>query len=128
MNIRFITSKLHHQRSTSMTILLLLFTVSLLISCKSQQTAIPKVLQDYLANQGVQETIVDLDYKDSSIPNKRYVSVSVTYNFSTSDGKPQKEFLGFILKQEGDDWKIDRNTTYTKSETKAKDLLSNQSK
>ena len=101
-------------------IILLLMTAS---ACKAQKPPIPKALQDYLNNQGVQETVIDLDYTSPTVADKRYVSITVTYNFSTSSGKPQKEYLGFILKSDGGDWQIDRHTTYTVNEQKAKDLL-----
>jgi hypothetical protein len=97
-------------------------------ACSNPKPPVPRAVQDYLANQGVQETLLDLDYTNPSIPDKRYISVSVTYNFSTSDGKPQKEYLAFILKQEGDSWKIDKNAAYTKSDSKAKEILSSQEK
>jgi hypothetical protein len=101
-------------------LILLLFTLS---ACKGQKSAVPKALQEYLNNQGVQETLVDLDYTSPTVPDKRYVSITVTYNFSTSSGKPQKEYLGFVLKSDGGDWQIDRHTTYTVNQQKAKDLL-----
>lgn len=94
------------------------------LSCKKYNSEVPEPLQEYLKNQGIQETIVDLDYSNSTIPDKKYISLTVTYNFSTSDGKPQKEFLGFILRMIGNEWKVDRNTTYTKSKTMALELLS----
>jgi hypothetical protein len=106
----------------------LFFIILLFSSCKKQETAIPKALQDYLSNQGVQDTIVDLDYSTPSVPDKKYVSITVTYNFSTSSGKPQKEFLGFILKMDGGEWQIDRKTTYTVNSQKAKDLLAGSPK
>src|SRR5690349_9234875 len=102
---------------------LLVIMLTLFSACKKQETGVPKALQEYLSNQGVQETIVDLDYTSPSVPDKKYVSITVTYNFSTSSGKPQKEFLGFILKTEGNDWQIERKTTYTVNTQKAKDLL-----
>ena len=51
---------------------------------------------------------------------------SIIMGAAVADGKPQKEYLAFILKQEGDSWKIDRNAAYTKSEAKAKEILTSQ--
>lgn len=105
-----------------------LVIVLLSVSCKKNDQEIPKSLQEYLKNQGIQETVMDLDYSPVDIPDRKYISLTVTYNFSSSDGKPQKELLGFILKKDGNEWKIDRSTAYTKSDKKAKELLSGNSK
>jgi hypothetical protein len=106
----------------------LIFVLFIFSSCKKQELPVPKVLQDYLSNQGVQQTIVDLDYSDAITPDRKYIALTVTYNFSTSDGKPQKEFLGFILKSDGSDWQIDRKAVYTINQQKAKDLISGNTK
>lgn len=104
-------------------LLQIVLLLSIFSACKEQKSAVPKALQDYLNNQGVQETVVDMDYTSPTVPDRRYLSITVTYNFSTSSGKPQKEYLGFILKQDGSGWQIDRHTTYTVNQQKAKDLL-----
>lgn len=90
---------------------------------KNKNSQIPKSLADYLKNQGVQEMQVDLLYQPSDIPDKKYISLTATYNFATASGTPQKEFLGYILKKEGNNWKVDHNTNYTKNEQTAKDLI-----
>jgi hypothetical protein len=105
-------------------LILIILIIGTSSSCKKPELEAPKSLQEYLKNQGVQETVIDLEYSNPSIPNKKYMSLMVTYNFSTSDGKPQKEFLGFILKLDENEWKVDRITSYTKSDQKAKELFS----
>jgi hypothetical protein len=97
-------------------------------ACKKSSQAIPQSLDNYLKSNGVVDIQVDYEYSLPSIPDKKYLAVTATYNFSTAEGKPQKEYLGYILKLVDNDWKIDRNTTYTKTEQKAKDLLSGSSK
>ncbi|HSE37273.1 MAG TPA: hypothetical protein VLG74_08230 [Blastocatellia bacterium] len=76
-----------------------------------------------MKNQGVTDLQVDSFVTDPSLPGKAYTSATVTYNFATSGGTPQKEFLGFILTQEGSGWRIERNTTYTKDQEHAVKLL-----
>lgn len=71
---------------------------------------------------------VDLSYHLPEFPEKRYLSLTVTYNFATAEGKPQREFLGYVLKRDGQEWKIDKNTIYTKNEQKAKEILSGNEK
>jgi hypothetical protein len=120
----YITSPAFRGPVRLLNLILLILIIGASSSCKKPEIEVPKAIQEFLKNQGVQETIVDLEYSNPSIPNKKYMSLTVTYNFSTSDGKPQKEFLGFILKLDENEWKVDRNTSYTKSDQKAKELLS----
>jgi hypothetical protein len=122
----FYTTKIITLNAKGLQILYLALSLGIVLivaSCNKNDREIPKSLQEYLKNQGIQETIIDLDYSTLDIPDKRYVSLTVTYNFSTSDGTPQKELLGFILKLDDNIWKIDRGATHTKSEKKAKELL-----
>jgi hypothetical protein len=76
-----------------------------------------------LKNQGVTDLKVDSFFTDPGFPGKAYTSATVTYNFATSRGNPQREFLGFILTQEGNGWRIERNTAYTKDHQQAVKLL-----
>ena len=85
-------------------------------------------VEEYLKNQGAQEVKLDRFYTNSAFPNRAYVSVTVTYNFANSSGQPQKEFLGYILRQEGPEWKVDQNTSYTTEEQRAMDLLAGRKK
>ena len=91
-------------------------------SC-SKSDHIPPELNDQLMASGVQDIKLDFTYQNPDIPNKKYQAITVTYNFSTADGTPQKEYRGFILKYENDTWKMDHSTSYTKSAEKAKSLL-----
>jgi hypothetical protein len=102
---------------------LISISIFLFTSC-SKRDEVPKSLEEMLKSHGVQEIQLDLNYQSPEFPDKKYVSLTATYNFATAEGKPQREFLGYILKREGQDWKVDRNVTYTKNEQKAKVLLS----
>jgi hypothetical protein len=95
-------------------------------SCASNESKAKKAIQEYLKNQGVTDLTMDSFFTSSSVPGKAYTSATVTYNFATSDGKPQREFLGFILAQEGSGWRIERNVGYTKEEQQAIKILSGQ--
>jgi hypothetical protein len=98
-------------------------TVLATLSCSSNESQAKKVLEAYLKPHGVGEIIVDLFYTDPNFPNKAYTSATVTYNFASAGGKAQKEFLGFILAREGDAWKIERNSSYTKEKQQAATYL-----
>jgi hypothetical protein len=99
--------------------------ISLLASsaCRNAQAGAEKALQEYLKDQGTREIKIDLLYTNPSFPDQAYVSTTVTYNFASASGSYQKEYAGYILKKDGPNWKVDRNTRYTKDETKANDLL-----
>jgi hypothetical protein len=77
----------------------------------------------YLENQRVTDVTLDLFHKDSRFPDRAYISVTVTHPFATGEGKPQKEGLGYVLKQDGQDWAVERNTSYTKDQARASDLM-----
>src|SRR5262249_33316096 len=104
-----------------------ILTISIFLAgfsaCEKKQNQIPKSLADSLKAVGAQDMQVDLLYQPPDIADKKYLSLTVTYNYATSSGKPQKEFLGYVLKQEGREWKVDHNTNYTKNEQTAKDLI-----
>lgn len=100
--------------------------IVLFSSCASNESKAKKVIQEYVKNQGVTDLTMDSFFTSSSVPGKAYTSATLTYNFSTSDGKPQREFLGFILAQEGSSWRIERNVGYTKDEQLAIKFLSGQ--
>jgi hypothetical protein len=92
-------------------------------SCASRETKGRKVVEDFLKNQGLRDLKVDLFHTSKEHPDKAYISVTVTYNYATSDGSFQREMLGYILKQDGQRYTIEQNTTYTKDQQKAEDLL-----
>jgi hypothetical protein len=94
-------------------------TVVFFSSCTSNESKAKKVIQEYLKNQGVTDIAMDSFFTSPNDPGKAYTSATVTYNFATSDGRPQREFLGFILAKEGSGWRIERSTGYTKDEQQA---------
>jgi hypothetical protein len=104
------------------------FLSSLLLAaaCSSAQEQGQKAVQEFLKNQGVRELKTDAFYTDPAFPDKAYISVDVTYNFASSRGTPQHDYMGFILAREGKAWKIEKNTYYTKDEQKAREILSGQ--
>lgn len=98
-------------------------TVFAAASCSSNESKVKKMLEESLKAHGVTEIIVDLFYTDRNFPDKAYTSATLTYNFATAEGKPQREFIGFILAREGNGWRIERNTSYTKEQQQAAKYL-----
>ena len=107
----------------SFTMLMCLVTVFLTTSCKSNESKAKAVVQEFMKNQGITDLVIDSFYTDSSQPGKAYTSATVTYNFASSGGNAQREFLGFILAQEGSGWRVERTVSYTKDQQQAIKLL-----
>lgn len=92
-------------------------------SCSSNESKVKKMLQEYLKPHGVTDIVVDFFYTDPNFPDKAYASATVTYNFATAEGKPQREFIGHVLTREGDGWRIERSVRYTKESRQAAQYL-----
>ncbi len=76
-----------------------------------------------MKNQGITDLTLDSFFTDPAFPDKAYTSATVTYNFASSSGNPQREFLGFILTKEGNGWRIERTSAYTKDQQQASKFL-----
>jgi hypothetical protein len=92
-------------------------------ACGREQARALKPIEEYLKGLGAREVKADLFLLDKGNPSRAYMSVAITYNFANSKGEPQKEYLGFILKKEGDHWKIEKNVSYTTDERGAEVIL-----
>lgn len=113
-------------RNRALTLILLMACLGMLlstVSCSGNEAKAKKAIQEYLTNQGVVELAVDLFYTDPSLPDKAYASATATYNFAGSEGKPKREFLGYVLTREGTGWKVERNVSYTTERQKAATYL-----
>ena len=110
-------------RTLFLTLLLCCGTVLLTTSCSSNESKAKVVIQEFMKNQGVTDLNVDSFFTDPSLPGKAYSSATVTYNFASSGGNAQREFLGFIMEKEGSGWRIERTTSYTKDKQQAIKLL-----
>jgi len=100
-------------------VLVVCFFPLLATSCSSDKSKAKSAIAEYLKNQGTTSLNVDLFYTDPNFPDKAYTSATVTYNFASSRGTPQRDFLGFILARDGNNWRIERPSVYTKEEQKA---------
>ena len=93
------------------------------VSCTSNESRVKRLLQESLKPHGVTDVVVDLFYTDPNFPDKAYTSATLTYNFATAEGTPQREFIGYVLAREGDGWRIERSTGYTKESRQAAQYL-----
>ena len=110
-------------RSIIFMLLVILGTVFSMTSCSSNEAKAKKLIQEYMKNQGITDLTLDSFITTPSVPGKAYTSATVTYNFASSSATPQKEYLGFILTQEGNGWRIERPTGYTKDQQQAAKYL-----
>ena len=92
-------------------------------ACSSQSDKAKLAVEQHLKDQKIQDLKLDLFCTNPNFPDKAYASVTVTHNFANSKGEPQKEYLGYILKQDGPEWRVDHSTIYTKEQQRAMDLV-----
>ncbi|MGA9772389.1 MAG: hypothetical protein WBV94_25375 [Blastocatellia bacterium] len=76
-------------------------------------------VKERLKNQGLRDIKLEIFHPSKNTPGKAYIGVDVTHNFATGEGKFQHEFLGYILKQEGQEWVVENSAGYTKDPAKA---------
>lgn len=105
------------------TLLVCMGTVLATASCSTNESKAKKAIQEYMKNQGIKDLTMDSFFPDPNSPAKAYASATVTYNFASSGGNPQREFLGFIMAKEGDGWRIERSAGYTKEQQQAAKFL-----
>jgi hypothetical protein len=120
--------KRHGESTVSHLIVLLVLCGLALASaaCNSARSSAEQVAEEYLKGRGIREVAFDLFYSDPSIPDKAYVSVTATHGFLSSEGKTQQEFLGLILKREGEGWQVEKVTAYTKDKNQAGMILTDK--
>src|ERR1044072_8128151 len=109
--------------SQTLNSLLILLIASLIFVACSKNNQIPVELENQLRSTDVRDINSDFIYQSPDHTDKKYIALTVTYNFWTADGYTQKEYPGFILKLENGGWKVDHSTAYTKNSEKAKSLL-----
>lgn len=98
---------------------LCLGTPLVMTSCSSNESKAKKAIEEHLKGQGATNIAMDLFYTDKNSPDKAYTSATITYNFASSSGNPQREFLGFILARDGNSWRIEKDSGYTKEADQA---------
>lgn len=89
------------------------------LSCSTNQSKAHELIETYLKDRGAVKVKSDFFYTSANVPGKAYASVTATFNFAGAQGSNQQEFLGFILNQEGEGWKIESPAAYTLDEKKA---------
>lgn len=105
-------------------ILLIIGGVAFTASCDSPRSSAEKTIEQHLKSPGIREVKIDFFHTDPNFPDKAYISATVTHNFASNDGSFKKEYLGYILSREGEGWKIEKDTGYTKEKDDASTLLS----
>ena len=102
---------------------LLAVTLAVMSACSNPSEKARLAVEEHLKNQKIQDLKLDLFCTNPSFPDKAYASVTITHSFANAEGQPQKEYLGYILKQDGREWKVDHSATYTKEQQRAMDLV-----
>jgi len=115
---------LEAKRILRLSLLMLLSIVS--ASCSADTESVKKAIELHLKDIGVRDVKVDFFMEDPNNKSRAYTSATVTYNFAKADGQLQKEYLGYILNREGQDWKVEKTTPYAKEEQKAMQVLAGE--
>lgn len=95
-------------------------------SCSNNKAEVQAAIQEYLKSHGapdIKDVQVELLHTNKQAPDKAYAGVITTYTFGSGSGELQRESTGYILKREGGQWKVESNTTYTKDEQRASEIL-----
>jgi hypothetical protein len=106
-------------------LLIFLCTFGLLpsLGCNADQNRAEESVAQHLKQTGVRDVKLDLFLQAADSPDRAYVSVTATHPFANSEGNLQKEFLGFIVRKQGQEWKVDKNVAYTTDKDTARSLL-----
>jgi len=111
------------RKSNAGLLILLALLLPLVSACSSKQERARKAVEEHLKSMNVREMKVDYFHPADNMPDKAYIAVTATYNFATSDGSFQKEYLGYVLRQDGPNWAVERNTLYTTDKDRAESAL-----
>lgn len=93
------------------------------MACNADQNRAEESVAQHLKQTGVRDVKLDLFLQAADSPDRAYVSVTATHPFANSDGSFQKEYLGFIVRKQGEEWKVDKNVSYTTDRETARSLL-----
>ncbi|HJQ26552.1 MAG TPA: hypothetical protein VKA60_21735 [Blastocatellia bacterium] len=112
-------------RLTAVLLIVFALLLPLCTACQSRQEKARKAVEAQLQSQGItaRDMTVDFFHPGQSTPDKAYIAVTVTYNFATAEGNFQKEYLGYILKQNGQSWTVENGAAYTKDQARAEAIL-----
>jgi hypothetical protein len=131
-NLIMVPAKIRRRMVARALFLTLSFVLTLAFaSCSSKQSGAEAAIHEYLKTHGgpdVKEVKIDLFHTDKQAPGKAYAGVVVTYTFGSRSGELQREYSGYILKREGDQWIVEENTNYTKEEQRASEILQGRKK
>src|SRR5215813_6383173 len=98
--------------------------VLVLSACNTEGKRAMEVLDRNLKALGVKKTEMSLFVVDPASPERAYISLIATWNFANSAGQPQKENLGYIVKKDGEAWKIEKEgLRYTDDKSSAIAML-----
>ena len=103
--------------------LMITFAITGLTGCSGQEKQAVKPVEDYLKKMGAREVKARIFVTRQDFPDKAYLSVVATWNFSDAKGEPQREPLGYLLRKEGESWMIEHNVQFTEDRARARELI-----
>jgi hypothetical protein len=104
-------------------LLICLVLLALMPGCSSEKNAALKAVEQTLKPLGVRDVKVDSFLVSKTSPDVAFIAVTATWNFADASGKPQKEMLGYLLKKNGQEWKIEKSVPYDPKSPKSRDAM-----
>jgi hypothetical protein len=106
--------------------------LSLLVAlsgCNRQKSKAEAAVTQYAKAFGARDVKFGTFATDGHIPDKAYLSATVTYNAADRHGNFQSERVGFVLDRDGDNWKVEpKSLRYTEDKAQAIEYLSGRAK
>ena len=106
-----------------LTYLMCLFMLATMASCSVTDKQAVKSVDDYLRKVGARDVKPGIFVTRQDFPDRAYLGVVATWNFTDPKGEPQKESLGYILKKDGETWRIEKNVQFTDDKARARELI-----
>lgn len=78
-----------------------------LSACDNQAKRAKEAVDQKLKPMAPKKTELGVFAVDPAAADRAYISVTVTWNFADASGQYQREFLGYVLKKDGDGWQVD---------------------
>lgn len=107
---------------------LLLFAVIGLPGCNHQKSRVKASLDQYLKPYKLHDVQYQTYATDPAYPDRAYFSAIITWNHADRRGALEKEYMGYLLDRDGNDWKVEKTMPYTQDQSEAVKYLSGRAK
>jgi hypothetical protein len=107
---------------------LLIFAIIALPGCNRQKSRVKASLDQYLKPYKLHDIQYQTYATDPAYPDRAYFSAIITWNHADRRGNLEKEYMGYLLDRDGNDWKVEKTMPYTQDQSEAVKYLSGRAK